>query len=70
MANVVSESCWLRNILLELYCCIPKATFVYYDILVMYICLAIMSNTKKGHIEINIPFVCKKVACVPSIYNN
>lgn len=31
VANVVSESFWLHNLLLELYCSIPKATLVYYD---------------------------------------
>jgi len=29
VANVVSESCWLRNMLLELHCPIQKATLVY-----------------------------------------
>ncbi|XP_021866897.1 uncharacterized mitochondrial protein AtMg00810-like [Spinacia oleracea] len=31
VANVVSESCWIRNFLLELRCTITKATFVYWD---------------------------------------
>ncbi|XP_071700582.1 secreted RxLR effector protein 161-like [Rutidosis leptorrhynchoides] len=31
IANVVSESCWLRNILLELRCPITKATIVFCD---------------------------------------
>ncbi|KAL8116424.1 hypothetical protein AgCh_022791 [Apium graveolens] len=31
VAKVVSESCWLRNLLLELHCPIPKATLVYCD---------------------------------------
>jgi hypothetical protein len=31
VANVVSESCWLRNLLLELSCPITKATLVYCD---------------------------------------
>ncbi|XP_060195092.1 uncharacterized mitochondrial protein AtMg00810-like [Lycium barbarum] len=29
VANVVAESCWLRNLLLELHCPIRKATLVY-----------------------------------------
>lgn len=31
VANVVSESCWLRNLLLELRCPLQKATLVYCD---------------------------------------
>ncbi|XP_071736011.1 uncharacterized mitochondrial protein AtMg00810-like [Rutidosis leptorrhynchoides] len=31
VANVVSESCWVRNLLLELHCPIVKATLVYCD---------------------------------------
>ena len=31
VANVVAESCWLRNLLLELHCPIHKATMVYCD---------------------------------------
>uniref|UniRef100_A0A3Q7J8R6 Integrase catalytic domain-containing protein n=1 Tax=Solanum lycopersicum TaxID=4081 RepID=A0A3Q7J8R6_SOLLC len=31
VANVVSESCWIRNLLLELNCPIKKATLVYRD---------------------------------------
>ncbi|XP_055830904.1 uncharacterized mitochondrial protein AtMg00810-like [Solanum dulcamara] len=39
IANVVSESCWLRNLLLELHCPIPWATLVYCDNLVPFIWL-------------------------------
>ena len=28
VANVVSEACWIRNLLLELHCSIPSATLV------------------------------------------
>ncbi|XP_057522461.1 uncharacterized mitochondrial protein AtMg00810-like [Amaranthus tricolor] len=31
VANVVAETCWLRNLLLELHSHIPKATLVYCD---------------------------------------
>ncbi|XP_060182884.1 uncharacterized mitochondrial protein AtMg00810-like [Lycium barbarum] len=31
VANVVSESCWIRNLLLELHCPVRKATLVYCD---------------------------------------
>ena len=29
VANIVAESCWIRNLLLELHCPIHKATVVY-----------------------------------------
>ncbi|XP_060190864.1 uncharacterized mitochondrial protein AtMg00810-like [Lycium barbarum] len=35
VANVVSESCWIHNLLLELHCPVRKATLVYYD---NYVC--------------------------------
>jgi hypothetical protein len=31
VANVVAESCWLRNLLLELQCPVTKATLVFCD---------------------------------------
>lgn len=31
VANIVSKSCWLQNLLLELHCPIQKATLVYCD---------------------------------------
>jgi hypothetical protein len=37
VAIVVSESCWLRNLLLELYCPIYKATMVSCDNVSIYV---------------------------------
>ncbi|XP_071704315.1 uncharacterized mitochondrial protein AtMg00810-like [Rutidosis leptorrhynchoides] len=31
IANVVSDSCWIRNLLLELHCPLPKCTLVFCD---------------------------------------
>lgn len=31
VANVVAETCWLRNLLLELHCSLSRATLVYCD---------------------------------------
>ena len=31
VANVISETCWIRNLLLELHCSIPSAMLVYSD---------------------------------------
>ena len=37
VANVVSKSCWLRNLLLELYCPNSKVTLVCCDISAIYL---------------------------------
>ena len=39
VANVVSETCWLHNLLLELHCPLTKATLVYCTMLVQFISL-------------------------------
>ncbi|XP_057532965.1 uncharacterized mitochondrial protein AtMg00810-like [Amaranthus tricolor] len=40
VANVVSETCWIRNLLLELHCPIPTTTLVYCD------------NVKRGDVRV------------------
>ncbi|KAK4348782.1 hypothetical protein RND71_031537 [Anisodus tanguticus] len=63
VANMVSESCWLRKILLELHCPIQKATLVYCDnISVIYLSSNPVQHQRTKHIEIDIHFVRKKVA--------
>ena len=49
VANVVSELCWLRNLLLEIHCPLSQATLVYCD------------NVSAKYIEMNIHFVWEKV---------
>nr|GFC41747.1 ribonuclease H-like domain-containing protein [Tanacetum cinerariifolium] len=49
VANVVAETCWIRNLLCELHTHLSSATIVYYD-----------NRTK--HIEIDIHFVRDLVA--------
>ncbi|XP_050909345.1 uncharacterized mitochondrial protein AtMg00810-like [Lathyrus oleraceus] len=63
VANVVSESCWLRNLLLELHCPIHKATMVYCDnISAIYLSDNPVQHQRTKHIEMDIHFVREKVA--------
>ncbi|KAK4349711.1 hypothetical protein RND71_032466 [Anisodus tanguticus] len=63
VANVVSESCWLCNLLLELHCPIQKATLVYLDnISVVYLSGNQVQHQCTKHIEMDIHFVREKVA--------
>ncbi|KAK4369874.1 hypothetical protein RND71_009349 [Anisodus tanguticus] len=64
VANVVSESCWLRNILLELYFPIQKATLVYCDnVSAVYFSGNSVRHQRTKHIEMDIHFVREKVTC-------
>ncbi|KAI3680090.1 hypothetical protein L2E82_50682 [Cichorium intybus] len=63
VANVVSETCWLRNLLLELHCPIKKATVVYCDnVSAIYLSGNPVQHQRTKHIEMDIHFVREKVA--------
>lgn len=63
VANVVSESCWIRNLLLELHCPIPKATLVHCDnISAIYLSGNPVQHQRTKHIEMDIHFVREKVS--------
>ena len=63
VANVVSESCWLRNLLLELHCPIKKATLVYCDnVSAIYLSGNPVQHQRTKHVEMDIHFVREKVA--------
>ncbi|KAJ9542336.1 hypothetical protein OSB04_028842 [Centaurea solstitialis] len=63
VANVVSESCWLRNLLLELHHPIQKATLVYCDnVSAIYLSGNPVQHQRTKHIEMDILFVREKVA--------
>jgi len=63
VANVVSESCWLRNLLLELHFPIHKATLVYCDnVSAIYLSTNPVQHQHTNHIEMDIHFVREKVA--------
>ena len=61
--NVVSESRWLRNLLVELHCPIRKANLVYCDnVSSIYLSDIPVQHQRTKHIEIDIHFVREKVA--------
>ena len=63
VANVVAESCWLRNLLLELQCPITKATIVYCDnVSAAYLSGNPIQHQRTKHIEMDIHFVRDRVA--------
>lgn len=62
VANVVSETCWVRNLLLELHCPIRTATLVYCDnVSVVYLLDNLVHHQHTKHIEMDIHFVGEKV---------
>ena len=63
VANVIFESCWLRNLLLELHCPVIKATIVYCDnVSAIYLSSNPVQHQHTKHIEMNIHFVREKIA--------
>jgi len=63
VANVVAESCWIRNLLLELHCLVITTTLVYCDnVSVVYLSGNPVQHQRTKHIEIDIHFVREKVA--------
>ncbi|GKE60250.1 copia protein [Tanacetum coccineum] len=63
VAHVVSESCWLRTLLLELHCPIPKATLMFFDnVSAIFLLGNLVQHRCTKHIEMDIHFVCEKVA--------
>nr|GEV00723.1 copia protein [Tanacetum cinerariifolium] len=63
VANVVFESCWLRNLLLELHCPVSKATLVYCDnVSAIYLSGNAIQHQRVKHIELDIHFVREHVA--------
>jgi hypothetical protein len=63
VANVLSKSCWLRNLLLELHYPIYKATMVYCDnVGAIYLSGNLVQHQRTKHIKMDIHFVREKVA--------
>nr|GFB88488.1 ribonuclease H-like domain-containing protein [Tanacetum cinerariifolium] len=58
VANVVAETAWLRNLLLELHSLLLNANLVYYDnISAVYMSANPLQHQQMKHIEIEIHFV-------------
>ena len=76
VAHVVSETCWLRNLLLELKCPVRRTALVYCDnVSAVYLSRTPVQHQRTKHIEMDIHFVREKVAKghvrvlhVPSLY--
>ena len=76
VANVVSETYWLRNLILEHHCPIITATLVYCDnVSAVYLSGNPVHHQHPKHIEMKIHFLREKVKCcdirvlhVPSWY--
>ncbi|KAK9078131.1 hypothetical protein SSX86_002188 [Deinandra increscens subsp. villosa] len=63
VANVVSEVCWLRNLLLELHHPPTRASVVYCDnVSAVYLTGNPVQHQRTKHIEMDIHFVREKVA--------
>ena len=63
VANVVSKSCWIRNLLLELHCPITIAALIYCDnVSAVYLSGNPVQHQRTKHIEMDIHFVREKVA--------
>ncbi|GJX15167.1 ribonuclease H-like domain-containing protein [Tanacetum coccineum] len=58
VANVVAETCWLRNLLRELHTPLSSTTLVYYDnVSAVYLSCNPVQHQRTKHIEIDIHFV-------------
>ncbi|GJY29153.1 ribonuclease H-like domain-containing protein [Tanacetum coccineum] len=58
VANVVAETCWLRNLLRELHTPLSSATLVYCDnVSAVYLSCNPVQHQRTKHIEIDIHFV-------------
>ncbi|XP_071727267.1 uncharacterized mitochondrial protein AtMg00810-like [Rutidosis leptorrhynchoides] len=63
VANVVSESCWIRNLLLELHVSLSKATLVFCDnVSAIFLSGNPIQHQRTKHIEMDIHIVREKVA--------
>lgn len=63
VANDVTETCWLWNLLLEMHCPMKRTTLVFCDnISSIYLSKNPMQHQQTKHIKINLHFVSENVA--------
>lgn len=76
VANALAETCWLRNLLLELHIPMKKATLIFCDnVSSVYLSSNPVKHQRTKHVELDLHFVREKVALgevkvlhVPSAY--
>lgn len=68
VTNVVSELCWIQNLLLELHCPITKETLVYCDNASPYLSDNPVQHQRVKDIEIDIHLCEKKLLAVKYMY--
>lgn len=63
VANAVADTCWIRNLLLELHHPITRATLIFCDnVSSIYLCSNPVKHQRTKHVELDIHFVRDKVA--------
>lgn len=63
VANTVADTCWIRNLLLELHQPITRATLVFCDnVSSVYLCSNPVKHQRTKHVELDIHFVRDRVA--------
>nr|GFC64159.1 NBS-containing resistance-like protein [Tanacetum cinerariifolium] len=63
VTNVVAETAWIQNLLLELHALLTTATLVYYDnVSAVYLSTNLVQHQRTKYIEIDIHFVRDYVA--------
>ncbi|KAK2385837.1 hypothetical protein QL285_059793 [Trifolium repens] len=70
VANMVSESCWLHNLLLELHSLLSQATLVHCDnVSAIYFSSNLVQHQRTKHIDMDIHFVQKRLPVAKRIYH-
>jgi hypothetical protein len=63
VANGMTEACWLRQLLVELYSPLSRATLVYCDnVSAVYLSNNLVQHQRTKHVEIDLHFVCERIA--------
>ena len=63
VANTIAETCWLRNLLLEMHIPMSKATLIFCDnVSSVYLSSNPVKHQRTKHVELDLHFVREKVA--------
>jgi hypothetical protein len=62
VANGIAESCWLRQLLVELHNPLSRATLVYYDnVSAVYLFTNPVQHQRTKHVEIDLHFIHERI---------